>query len=178
MTDYQPASTDDDLLPIVDAQDNVIGALPRRQVHLEGHLHRAVHVIVLDPEGRIWLQQRAAAKDTFPGFWDLSATGHVDPGESYAEAARRELREELGLEAEPVYLETIPASARTTWEFHALFWLRHAGPLDAFCRAEIQALRRFTLEEIRAALAAADSPWPLTPGVEDALPALARILAS
>jgi isopentenyldiphosphate isomerase len=55
-----------------------------------------VHVLVHDAEGRFFLQKRSAAKDTFPGCWDSSCSGHLDAGEDYTTAARRELGEELG----------------------------------------------------------------------------------
>lgn len=168
---FQEAPTDADLLPVVDESDRETGALPRREVHLRRLLHRAVQIVVLDGEGRVWLQQRSRHKDSYPGYWDLSATGHVDPGESYAEAARRELREELGLEAEPEFVGKIEACAFTGWEFQAIYWLRWVGDLPNYNRDEIEQLRRFTLAEIRqAASAPAASPWPLTPCVPAHLP--------
>src|SRR6185503_1142083 len=99
----QPACTDGDLLPVVDENDIQFDVLPRREVHLRALRHRAVHVCVIDPLGRLWLQLRSRAKDAWGGYWDLSATGHVDPGETYEFAAHRELHEELGLTGEPVY---------------------------------------------------------------------------
>ena len=170
----QPAGTDDDLLPVVNARDQLIGLKPRRLVHLQRLRHRAVHIAALDGQGRLWLQQRSASKDTYPGWWDLSATGHVDPGESYDEAARRELREELGLRADPIYMTKLEAGERSGWEFHALYWLRWDGPIEGYDRREIQQLRPFTIEEVQAALVEQPPRWPMTPGVADALPHLLR----
>src|SRR5438067_2202632 len=98
---FQPAETDSDLLPVVDENDNQIAVLPRREVHLRQLRHRAVHVCVIDPLERLWLQLRSRSKDAWGGHWDLSATGHVDPGETYEQAARRELIEELGIQGNP-----------------------------------------------------------------------------
>ncbi len=91
----RPANPDE-LFDVVDHEDHVLGQAPRHEVHAKGWLHRATHVIVHDAEGRIYLQKRSPAKDTFPGCWDSSCSGHLDAGEDYAVAARRELGEELG----------------------------------------------------------------------------------
>ena len=79
------------------ALDRVIGHATRREVHARHLRHRAVHVFLFNPQGRLFIQKRAAGKDTFPLCYDSSASGHVDRGESYEACAARELEEELGL---------------------------------------------------------------------------------
>ena len=59
-----------ELLVRVDRDDNALGTVARSEAHRDGVWHRAVHVIVWDRRGRILLQKRAAAKASFPGFWD------------------------------------------------------------------------------------------------------------
>lgn len=86
----------DELFDVVDRDDRVVSQAPRREVHARKLLHRATHVIVHDAQGRLFLQKRSMSKDTFPGCWDSSCSGHVDAGEDYLIAARRELGEELG----------------------------------------------------------------------------------
>ncbi|MCC5805531.1 MAG: NUDIX domain-containing protein [Opitutales bacterium] len=83
-------------LDIVDAGDRVTGRGRRGIIHREGLMHRAVHILLRDAAGRYFVQRRSFAKDTFPGRWDSSASGHVDAGEDYDTAMRRELGEELG----------------------------------------------------------------------------------
>lgn len=171
----QHASSDDDLLPVVNDNDEVIGVSSRREVHLKGLLHRAIQVSLVTPDGRVWLQKRSAAKDTWPGAWDMACSGHVDPGETYEQAARRELAEELGLTAEPVLLYRNRASEATGWEFQACYWLRWAGTIEAFNREEIDQMRPFTLDEIMTSLENPDKArWLLTPGVGQTLPRLAE----
>jgi isopentenyldiphosphate isomerase len=63
-----------------------------------GVMHRAVHILVFDESGRLFLQKRSLHKDLNPGLWDTSAADHVDAHEDYASGAARELREELGIE--------------------------------------------------------------------------------
>lgn len=86
-----------EIIDIVDAHNHVIGSAPRSEAHRLGLRHRAVHMLILDTQGRIYLQRRSTHKDVDPGLWDTSAAGHVDSGEEYLTAAQRELGEELAL---------------------------------------------------------------------------------
>ena len=79
----------DELFDVVDAQDRVTGKLPRREVHARGLRHRAVHMLVVNGAGRVFLHKRSMAKDLFPGVWDSSAAGHVGAGEDYDGTAAR-----------------------------------------------------------------------------------------
>jgi isopentenyl-diphosphate delta-isomerase type 1 len=90
------AANPDELFDVVDGNDSPLGEAPRHEVHAKQWLHRAIHVLVHDATGHVFLQKRSRAKDTFPGCWDSSCSGHVDAGEDYLTAARRELGEELG----------------------------------------------------------------------------------
>jgi len=69
----------------------------RSEVHRLGLLHRAVHVLVFNSYGQVFLQKRSMKKDRQPGVWDSSASGHVDSGEDYDTTAVREVWEEIGL---------------------------------------------------------------------------------
>lgn len=111
----------EELLPVVNENDEVQGVLKRGDIHALGLLHRAVHVLVFDSEGRLYLQRRSAHKDTHPGKWTTSASGHVDPEEDYAEAASRELDEELGLSLPLEEVGQIAACPRTENEFTRVF---------------------------------------------------------
>ncbi len=57
-----------------------------------------VHLCIFNTKGQLLIQQRSLQKSMFPGVWDLSAGGHVLSGETTAEAAMRETREELGFD--------------------------------------------------------------------------------
>lgn len=144
-----PAQNPEELLPVVDENDRRVGLASRARVHREGLLHRAVHVLVFDAEGRLWLQRRSTAKDTYPGLWTSSASGHVDPGEDYAAAARRELREELGLDLELTYVGKAPAGPATQGEFSGVF--RAQSDRTPFPDPEeIAEMGLFTLDQARA----------------------------
>ena len=76
------------------------------------------------------MQKRSLTKDTFPGAWDSSASGHVDSGEDYDACAVRELREELGWSAPspPRLLFKIAACAETGREFVQAYCCQSEGP--------------------------------------------------
>jgi isopentenyldiphosphate isomerase len=88
--------TNEEVFDVVNEYDEVIERNTRREVHRLGLMHRAVHVLVFNARGEVFLQKRSQQKDCFPGAWDSSAAGHVDAGEEYDACAVRELREELG----------------------------------------------------------------------------------
>jgi isopentenyldiphosphate isomerase len=69
----------------------------RSRVHSEGLWHRSVHVWIFNRNSEILFQKRAPMKDSHPGLWDVSAAGHIDPGELPVQSALREINEELGL---------------------------------------------------------------------------------
>jgi isopentenyldiphosphate isomerase len=139
----------EEVFDIVNNNDEVIGQLPRRIVHRDGHKHRAVHVLVFDSRGRIFLQKRSMSKDTFPGAWDSSASGHLESGEDYAACAVRELREELGWSAPvpPRPLFKIAASAETGHEFVWAWRCESEGPFTLHPE-EIERGAWFTPDEV------------------------------
>ena len=121
----------DEFFDVVDERDVVVGRATRREVHARGLWHRAVHVIVTNSEGRVFLQKRSMAKDISPGKWDSSCSGHVDSGEDYDAAAVRELGEELGLRAAvPARWFRVEACEQTGWEFVWVYRLRDDGPFE------------------------------------------------
>ena len=87
------------LVEVVDENDVVIGQATVTECHAKQLIHRIAHVLCFTPEGNIVLQKRSKAMSTYPGLLTSSASGHVDSGESYAQAAARELQEELGVRA-------------------------------------------------------------------------------
>lgn len=121
----------EDMLNVVDAGDRVVGIASRREVHARGLLHRAVHILISNAAGDVLLQRRSMRKDSHPGKWDSSASGHVDAGEGYLDAAVRELREELGLSVDPADLieaGRISAGRETDQEFVTVYRCVGEGP--------------------------------------------------
>lgn len=81
----------------VDDNNQVIGSGPKRESWDKGIAVRIARVFIFNKQGELLIQKRADHLESMPGRWDSSASGHVDAGESYDEAAKRELKEETGL---------------------------------------------------------------------------------
>jgi isopentenyl-diphosphate Delta-isomerase len=143
----------EEIFDVVNERDEVIGQAPRREVHARKLWHRAVHVLVFNLRGEVFLQKRSMQKDTAAGLWDSSSSGHLDSGEGYDACAVRELREEIGLDlsegraprvpkmdniqrthgARPSELEKlfkIDACAETGWEFCWVYRCKSDGPFQ------------------------------------------------
>ena len=120
----------EDIFDVVVEFDKVIGQKPRSEVHAEGLKHRAVHVLVFNQENELFMQKRSKTKDTWPGAWDGSCTGHVDAGEDYREAAHRELQEELGWQPsnELEFLFKLNPCEETGQEFIEVYRVLGSGP--------------------------------------------------
>lgn len=139
----------DEIFDIVNEQDQVIGRERRPEVHRLGLRHRAVHVMVRNSKGEIFLQKRSMHKDTFPGAWDSSASGHLDCGEDYDACAVRELREELGFSplVPPKRLFKLYACDETGQEFVWIYLCDGEGPFQLHPH-EIETGGWFTVGEI------------------------------
>lgn len=107
---------------VVDRRNRPLAVLPLNETHRQSLLHRAVLVLVFNAENKVYLQKRSKSKLVYPGRWDLSATGHVQRGESCEDAALREVYEELGLTLTRLKLkQELPASSETGFEFITLY---------------------------------------------------------
>jgi isopentenyldiphosphate isomerase len=122
----------EEFFDVVNHRDEVIDRKTRTEVHRRGLKHRAVHVLVFNNKGEIFLQKRSMKKDCFPGTWDSSAAGHLDAAESYDNCALREVREELGIQLPclPDKLFKIDACAETGQEFVWVYRCKHEGPFN------------------------------------------------
>jgi isopentenyl-diphosphate Delta-isomerase len=124
--------TDDqtEAFQVVDAEDREIAVRTRAECHADRTLiHRSVFVCVETPAGMVF-QRRGLGKDSHPGWWCMACAGHVSAGESYREAARRELAEEAGIEdAQLEHLGTFLMELPDETEMACVFRARYDGPL-------------------------------------------------
>jgi 16S rRNA (adenine1518-N6/adenine1519-N6)-dimethyltransferase len=131
------ATTASERFPVVDEDDRLLGDAPRSEVHGNNLRHRAVHILIFNRLGELFLQKRSRWKDRHPLLWDSSAAGHVEVSEEYDSTALRELKEELGVAAELVRVAKLPASEGTGQEFIWLYRAQHDGPFK-LARSEIE----------------------------------------
>ncbi len=93
-----------EIFDVVDENGNPVGeTVGRGRAHAEGIRHRTAHIWIIrekDERVQVLLQKRSAEKDSFPGRFDTSSAGHIQAGDEPRESALRELKEELGIEAE------------------------------------------------------------------------------
>lgn len=85
-------------LDLVNINDEVVGDATREDIYGENlKYYRIVKGIIRTSDGKILLPKRSKYKRVFPNCYDISLSGHVDKGETYEGALRRELSEELGI---------------------------------------------------------------------------------
>lgn len=149
----------------VDKNDKAIGSSKTLEAYRNGHITRLCRMFIINKDGFLLIQQRAKNL-TLPNKWCESASGHVDVGESYEEAAYRELKEEMGItdvklreikryygeEHDEVYVKK---------RFNAVFVGRYDGKVN-ICKDEVSSYRWEKLEAIKKEIA--DNPDTFTEG--------------
>lgn len=119
-----------ELLAVVDLSDRVISTRPRDEIHALKLCHRAVHILIFNDQGQLFMQKRSMKKDLNKGLWDTSAAGHVDSEEDYTTAAVRETKEELGVNIESTLqpLFKLSPTKPLGMEFIQVYRCYHNGP--------------------------------------------------
>ncbi|MHC4261477.1 MAG: isopentenyl-diphosphate Delta-isomerase [Planctomycetota bacterium] len=164
---------EDEQLLLVDDSDRVVGHASKGDCHLgSGRTHRAFSAVVVDTDQRVLLARRASDKPLWPGHWDATVASHPRASESYADAARRRIVEELGAE--------VTATLGRRFRYRIAY--ESIGVEDELCAAlvavvdpdtefapvatEIDAVEWVTLDDLTARLDGGDAtlcPWlPLT----------------
>jgi len=106
---------------LVNEKDEVLGSASKRVCHAmsnirKGMLHRAFSVFLFNSRGELLLQQRSAAKITFPLRWTntccshpLSITSELEEKDSIGvkRAAIRKLEHELGIEPTAISMDEL-----------------------------------------------------------------------
>jgi len=97
---------EDELLDLVNDNDEVIGTVLKSVAHQNPVLiHREIGIGIFTKSELVLLQRRSMKKKNGPGEWKISAAGHVEAGEDPKLACKREVKEELGLDVEPIFFE-------------------------------------------------------------------------
>jgi isopentenyldiphosphate isomerase len=89
----------EEILDLVNENDEVIGTMPRSEVHSQGlHNYRVINCFIKNSEGKLWTPRRQPTKRLFPNGLDFSCGGHVSSGETYLDAFAKEMSEELNID--------------------------------------------------------------------------------
>lgn len=143
-----PFDDQSELFYLVDVNDNELGSVSRKEAHIDPtKIHRAIDVLVTN-NNQLLLQKRSAYKDKYPGFWTISASGHVTFGQSYEEAANRELKEELGIEAALTFWGKYLFESESEREYCAIFTTTYHQTPTNFDRTEVEEVRWVTISEL------------------------------
>lgn len=125
----ETTDSQDEMFIVVDRDDNVLGYKTRYECHHDKSLiHRSVGVLIYDDKGRILLQKRSQTKDIDPGLWDISAAGHLSKGQEYEGAAHRELKEELGIDAQVTFVSKQLEETAQETEMSVIYKAKYNGP--------------------------------------------------
>ncbi len=104
-------------IEVVDVNDNIIGIFPENKIKKCKMIYRLIVVFVFNNKGDLFLQLRSHSKERYPDYYESSVGGHVEIGEGYKEAAKREMMEELGILEELDFI----CKKKVTYEDHTRF---------------------------------------------------------
>jgi isopentenyl-diphosphate Delta-isomerase len=141
-----------EILTLVDKNDNVIGEELREKCHKQGLWHRASTIFILNSKDEVLIQKRAPNM-SHPNRWCTSASGHVLVDESYEQAAKRELKEELGIECEfkeigKLAERTIGRPDEIENEYNMVYVCYHEGPFNPQ-KEELAEVKFISIPELR-----------------------------
>lgn len=123
-------SENEELVQLVDQEDRPIGTAPRSRMRAENLRHRASFVLVRSSDGRVFAHRRTTTKDVYPGRSDVFFGGVAGAGESYEEAAVRELSEEAGITGVPLrFLFRVPYEDERSRLWAGVYEVTWDGPV-------------------------------------------------
>lgn len=139
-----------EIFDLYDAQRRLTGETMVRGTPVPpGRFRQVVHVCIFNGDGELLIQQRQSTKDSWADLWDVTVGGSVISGETSAQGAKRELMEELGLEA--AFEDLAPAVTTTFTGGFDDFYILHMelDPADLTLQeSEVQAVTWATEAEV------------------------------
>ncbi|MBI2133215.1 NUDIX domain-containing protein [Candidatus Woesearchaeota archaeon] len=139
---------------VVDEKDNFLGTEDKEKCHDgKGILHRGFIAMVYDSDSNLILARRSKKKRLWPGYWDGTVASHVREGETYEQAAKRRIKEELGISCDPKYRFKFRYAAKydnkgIENEICAVLECSHNGKINPDSE-EISELKKAKKEEIQ-----------------------------
>lgn len=119
------------LITVVDKNNNVIGEASLDDAERKGLWHRIVIVYISNSQNKIYIQKRSSKVKSSPNLWDHSAAGHVDANETPINAAKRELKEELGINSDRLrYISTYKTQRKSNDRIINRYWYLYSLTYD------------------------------------------------
>jgi len=148
---------------IVNEQDEIVGQATKKEVVTKRLICRVAFIMLVNQDDELLLHQRSANKKSYPLYWSGAAAGHLISGETYEEAAKREMKEEIGVEATLEFVGKFYSEEDR--EMVGVFLGRYDGPVkvEPF---EVARVENFSPDRLKA-------EWPnmrITSYVERSLP--------
>ncbi len=144
-----PLDDQKELFIVVDKDDKIIGYRTRYECHRNKNLiHRGIGVVIFNSKGKVLMQKRSRKKDLFPGYYSISTGGHVTKGESYRQAAQRELFEEIGVKTRLKLKTKFIIRGERETEIDTIYSAIHNGPfrLD---KSEVERIEFYSPQQIK-----------------------------
>ncbi len=118
----------EELVDVIDDAGRTVMVATRAEMRARRLPHRCTYVLVFNGRGELFVHLRTAAKDVYPSHWDVTIGGVLAAGESFADCMRREIAEELGIDAEAEELFPFNYADERTRVQAMAFRLVHDGP--------------------------------------------------
>src|SRR3989344_5335677 len=143
----------EEIVDEVNEKNEFIKKEEKKKCHLEGLWHRSAGVFIFNDNGNLLLQKRSMNMAVSPGKYDCSASGHVSSGETIEESAKKELKEELGIETDLKLIfkntiENFDEGNNKIRHFYSLFVGYYNGSFNIE-KSEVESIKFFDLENIR-----------------------------
>ncbi|MCS7046540.1 MAG: NUDIX domain-containing protein [Gemmataceae bacterium] len=169
-----------ELVDVIDDAGRTVGVVTREEMRRRRLPHRCTYVLVFNHRNELFIHLRTPTKDVYPSHWDVCIGGVLAAGESFADGAAREVREELGIEAAPRELFPFRYADDRTVVQAMVYRLDHDGPFrlqpeeivrgefvginsverravaNPFCPDGLAVLRHYLAH-------CGERPWPTTP---------------
>jgi isopentenyldiphosphate isomerase len=117
-----------EMVDVIDETGRTVGTVTRREMRTRRLPHRCAYLLVFNQRGELFIHLRTYGKDVYLSYWDATIGGVLAAGETYAEGARREAAEELGIEIEPEPLFALHYADAATVVQGMVYRVRHEGP--------------------------------------------------
>lgn len=136
---------------IVNESDEVIGKIKENeQKNIRPNQLRFINILIFNDENKILVPKRSSNRKIFPNCYDFSVGGHVNSGETYEQAAYRELEEELGIKNvelnKVAYFNPYISESNT---FQTVYTLNYDKAITNYDKDGIEDIFYFTKEEIK-----------------------------